>query len=147
MDSDNVHPLITENARLRARITELEAKLTRPPSPRRRERTVGDILLTELADKVAIQVEATGRGTVFAYAEVLRSTADTLNAVSDQTWQRQQQRHLPLTAGHLPTLGAAARELSVTPRRVLQKFFEYYSHPYTQLDPDTQAIVFGRIKA
>lgn len=145
MDSDNVHPLIAENAQLRARITELEAKLTR--APKRHERTVGAMLLAELAEKVAIQVEATMRGNVFAHAEALRSTGDTLNAVSDRTWQREEQRHLPLTAGHFPALEAATRELSVTPRRVLQKFFEYYSHPYTQLDPDTQAIVFGRIKA
>jgi hypothetical protein len=147
MDRDNVHPLIAENAQLRARISELEAKLTGLPSPKRREQTIGDILLAELAEKVVIQIGATMRGTVFASAEACRSIADTLNAASDQAWQREQQRHLPLTDGHLPTLKAAARELSVTPRRVLQKFFEYYSHPYTQLDPDIQAIVFGRMKA
>jgi hypothetical protein len=147
MDRDNVHPLIAENAQLRERITELEAGLTRLPSRRLRERAVGDMVLTELTEKVTIQLAAITRGTVFASAEACRSTADILNAVSDKAWQREQQRHLPLTAGHLPTLKAAARELSVTPRRVLQKFFEYYSHPYTQLDPDIQAIVFGRIKA
>lgn len=121
MDSESLRFLVAENARLRAHAAALQDQLTKAAQDKGRGRSAADLFRSELLEKLSIQFETTTRASLFASAEALRATADVIGVASEQVRQHQ-----------TPTLSA---ELAAAPRRIMQKFFDFYRHPYTPPHP------------
>jgi cell division septum initiation protein DivIVA len=133
--------LAAENARLKARIDELEAELQSKGSGKKsKSHTETDKLVHDMPDKAADEATRLLHALAHAFVEQLRSSADVIKVVADEAFKRREQRsskderldemRLSEIEDDLASVLNKGIDKSLdVPRRVVDKFYEVYQEP------------------
>lgn len=140
---DSSNPKATpsaENARLKARVDELEAELHAKRSARPASHRETDKLIHEMPEKAADEASRLVHAMAQGFIEQLRSTADVIDAVSAEAFKRRKERSSRDESIHemrlrdsendvASVLNKGIEKVLATPRRVLDKVYEVYQEP------------------
>jgi len=132
--------LAAENARLKARIEELEAQLHTKGSGKPASHSDIDRLTHDIPEKAAHEANRLVHAMAHAFVEQLRSTADVINVVADEAYKRKEERSTrdesidemrlrDLENDIASVLSKGIEKFLATPRRVVNKFYEVYQEP------------------
>ena len=142
MSIDDPTTLAAENARLKARIDELEAELHTKGSGKSASHLDTDRLIHDMPEKAADEANRLFLAMAHAFVEQLRSTADVINAVADEAFKRREERSsrdesmkvrlIDFENDIASVLNKGIEKVLATPRRVVDKFYEVYQEPVQQ---------------
>jgi phage-related minor tail protein len=131
--------LAAENARLKARIDELEAELHAQGSGKPAAHPDIDRLTRDMPEKAADEASRLFHAMANAFVEHLRSVADVINVVADEAFKRKEERssresndgmRLSEVENDIASvLNKGIEKFLATPRRVVDKFYETYQEP------------------
>jgi len=127
--------LAAENARLQARIHELEAEVKSPSHGK--SQTELDKLRTDSMDDARNELSRLVHALSMAFVEELRSAADIVKVVSDEAFRRREARAArdetmsdirlrDVEDDVAGVLNKGIEKTIATPRRVVDKFYEVY---------------------
>ncbi len=108
--------LEAENAQLHARVRELEDRVLREtvPPPSAHDRPTGPDV-NHIHDKISDEANRLARAVTFAFLEQLRSAADVLKSVADETFRREEERANRSAAADAPPSRIAMQRLAEFP--------------------------------
>jgi len=132
--------LAAENARLKARIDELEAALHAEGSGKPGSHPDIHRLTRDMPEKAADEANRLFHAWANAFVEHLRSVADVINVVADEAFKRREERSSRDESTEGMSLSDVENDIAsvlnkgiekflATPRRVVDKFYETYQEP------------------